>query len=114
MRVVKRSVVVPTPQRISFEIDQVEVARASIYYFKNELHTGENTRVGAFLEDVFVKEEYRSRGLGKQIVNLAIEHARQSGAYKLIANSRSSRTNVHEFYKKLGFSEHGKEFRIDL
>lgn len=105
---------VPDPIRISLTEAGEEMARASVYFLKNELHVGEHAGIVAYLEDVFVNDQYRSRGLGRKIVEQAIREARSAGAYKLIANSRADRVGVHEFYRKLGFDEHGKEFRVDL
>ena len=43
-----------------------------------------------------------------------IEEAKNIGCYKLIACSRYSRPQIHEWYKKLGFEDYGKEFKIKL
>lgn len=52
---------------------------------------------------------------------VAIETGSSSGigrataiCYKLIATSRTSRPKVHELYHRLGFTQHGVEFRIDF
>lgn len=66
------------------------------------------------MEDVFVAESERGSGLGTQLVNEVIATARDKACYKLIATSRNSRPKVHELYRRLGFSDHGREFRIDF
>jgi len=37
-----------------------------------------------------------------------------AGCYKLIATSRTSRPKVHELYQRLGFENHGVEFRMNF
>ncbi|MAG60325.1 GNAT family N-acetyltransferase [archaeon] len=87
-----------------------EVARAFMFLITNDLHEGPY----ALLEDVFVNEEFRGQGLGKQIVKKAVEEAKSLGCYKIIGTSRNLREKVHEFYRLLGFEEYGKEFRMNL
>lgn len=66
------------------------------------------------LEDVFFKKELRGQGWGTFLVKKVIEEAKRQKCYKLIATSRYSRPQVHQWYKKLGFKDYGKEFRIDF
>lgn len=87
-----------------------EVARAYLYILKNDLHV----RPFGFLEDVFVDESERGAGLGKQIVQAVMEAARHAGCYKLVGTSRYEREKVHQMYKKLGFKDYGKEFRVNF
>jgi len=87
-----------------------EIARAYLYVLKNELHKDHF----GLMEDVFVDEKYRAQGIGTMLVKEIIKEARKSSCYKLIATSRHERDQVHELYKKLGFKDQGKEFRIDF
>jgi len=87
-----------------------EVARAFIYLLKNDQHE----KPFALLEDVYVDETKRGKGLGTQIVKEAIKEAKEHDCYKLICTSRYEKPQVHTLYKKMGFEEHGKEFRIDF
>lgn len=95
-----------------FEIYDGEnlAGRAYLYIIKNDLHN----EVYGYLEDVFLDEKYRGQGLGKELMQKVIEKAKEIGCYKIVATSRFEREGVHEFYKKLGFIEHGKSFRIDF
>lgn len=97
-------------KRFSLQIDGKEVARAYLYLLSNDLHQ----EPFGFLEDVFVDEDVRGRGLGKEIVEQIIKFAREVGCYKLIATSRTARPKVHHLYSSLGFFEQGKEFRMDF
>ena len=96
--------------RFSLNEDNREIARAYLYVLKNDLH---EEPLG-YIEDVFVDEEFRGIGFGTKIMKELIDEAKTLGCYKLIATSRYSRDNVHEFYKNLGFIEFGFEFRLDI
>ncbi|HLD01057.1 MAG TPA: GNAT family N-acetyltransferase [Candidatus Nanoarchaeia archaeon] len=87
-----------------------EVARAYLYVLHNDLHK----EPFGLMEDVFVDEVLRGLGLGSDMVRMVIKEAKEKGCYKLICTSRNEKPKVHEFYRKLGFREQGKEFRIDF
>ena len=87
-----------------------EVARAYLFLMWNSLHEAPF----GLLEDVYVDESVRGSGLGTEIVNAVVIEAKERGCYKLVATSRYARPRVHELYVRLGFKDHGKEFRIDL
>jgi GNAT superfamily N-acetyltransferase len=97
---------------IRFSIDGAsgEVARAYLYIMTNDLHDAPF----GLLEDVFVAESERGGGLGTALVNEVIAAAREAGCYKLVATSRASRPKVHELYERLGFTNYGIEFRMNL
>lgn len=94
---------------VSNEVGQI-VGRAFLYILKNDLHQ----EPFGYIEDVYLDELVRGKGKGKELINKIIATAQEKGCYKLIANCRNSKTGVHEFYKKLGFKDYGKEFRIDF
>jgi GNAT superfamily N-acetyltransferase len=96
--------------RFSIHRDGAEVARAYLYLMTNDLHEAPF----GLMEDVFVAESARGGGLGTTLVNEVIAAAREAGCYKLIATSRASRPKVHELYQRLGFTNHGVEFRMDF
>ncbi len=87
-----------------------DVGRAFLYIMYNDLHE----RPFGFMEDVYIDNFVRGRGFGTSLVKKVICTAKTHGCYKLVATSRYSRHKVHELYISLGFSDHGKEFRIDL
>jgi GNAT superfamily N-acetyltransferase len=96
--------------KLVIEEENQEVARISIVYIKNDLHN----EPYALIEDLYVKEAYRGKGYARQLFEEAIEEAKNSGSYKIVATSRYSREKVHDFYIRLGFKDYGKEFRLDL
>ena len=86
-----------------------EIARAYLYLLNNDLHD----KPFGLMEDVFVDESLRGQGIGTKLVEKIIEEARKR-CYKLICTSRYQKPEVHRLYEKLGFKDHGKEFRIDF
>ncbi|MFA7654304.1 MAG: GNAT family N-acetyltransferase [Candidatus Magasanikbacteria bacterium] len=86
------------------------LGRASVFLIYNDLHA----EPYGLLEDVFVEEVARGKGLGTSLVQAVIEEAKIQGCTRLIANSRYTRPEVHKMYEKIGFKDYGKEFRIDF
>ncbi len=70
------------------------------------------TRLGssiAFVENVVTDSEYRGQGLGRKVMEKAIDFARENNCYKVILQSASFRKEAHQFYKKLGFDGESKK-----
>ena len=87
-----------------------EVGRAYLYILKNDLHK----EPFGFMEDVYIDESQRGKGLGTGLVNTLIEEAKKRGCYKIVATSRHERPKVHKLYERLEYHNHGVEFRMDL
>ncbi|MEK7339429.1 MAG: GNAT family N-acetyltransferase [Verrucomicrobiota bacterium] len=86
------------------------LGRAYLYVMFNDLHK----EPFGLMEDVFVEEGSRGEGIGSKLVNMVIAEAKKQNCYKLICTSRTGKPKVHSLYEKLGFKDHGKEFRINL
>ena len=97
--------------RFSVEKDGREVGRAYLYLLKNDLHS----QPFGLLEDVFVEQDYRGAGVAKELLEAVMAEAMES-CYKLVATSRDdgTRTSVHEWYIRLGFTKYGTEFRMNF
>ncbi len=98
---------------IKFSVDDEngnEIARATLFVLFNDLHQ----EPFGLLEDLFVNENHRGKGIATSLITHIIEIAKEKNCYKLIATSRYEREPVHALYKNLGFTDYGKEFRIDL
>lgn len=87
-----------------------EMARAYLYILKNDLHD----QSFGFMEDVFVREDYRGQGLGTKLIRELIKAAKENNCYKLVGTSRCGRPKVHGWYLNFGFKDWGKEFRLDF
>ena len=96
--------------RFSIANERGEVARAYLYVMGNDLHR----EPFGLLEDVYVDESQRGSGFGTALVNEVVAAAREAGCYKLVATSRASRPKVHALYERLGFTNYGLEFRLNL
>jgi GNAT superfamily N-acetyltransferase len=86
------------------------VGRAYLYVMTNDLHK----RPFGLLEDVFVEVEHRGSEIGTTLVKRVVAEAKRRHCYKLIATSRHARGRVLALYARLGFTDHGKEFRMDF
>lgn len=84
--------------------------RAYLYLIYNNLHK----RPYGLMEDVFVDESLRGKGLGTKLILEVIKQAKKHRCYKLLATSRLNRPKVHKLYRRFGFKKHGYEFRMDL
>jgi len=96
--------------RFSVNDNGKEIGRAYLYIMNNDLHD----QPFGLLEDVFIDDGYRSKGIASHLVQDILKTAKDKQCYKLIATSRMSRPKVHELYKHLGFKERGYEFRVDF
>jgi len=66
------------------------------------------------MENVYVLPDHRKKGAGKALVSQIIAKAKELRCYKLLGQSRYGRDAVHHFYIRQGFTDHGKNFRMDL
>lgn len=69
-------------------------------------------RIGSsfcIVENVVTDKDYRGQGLGRKVMERAIEFARQKNCYKVILESASFRKEAHQFYKNLGFDGEAKK-----
>ncbi|MBN1646041.1 GNAT family N-acetyltransferase [Candidatus Woesearchaeota archaeon] len=63
----------------------------------------------AHLEDVAVRKGFQEKGIGKTLVQKAIEFAKENKCYKMILTC--AKHNI-EFYKKLGFRKYKEQSMI--
>ena len=82
------------------------VASASILLEQKIIHGG---GIVAHLEDVIVDQSYRGNQLGQKLIANIVEIARESGAYKIIADCKSE---LVLFYSKNGFEKRGEQIAI--
>jgi ribosomal protein S18 acetylase RimI-like enzyme len=69
-------------------------------------------RPGGIIEDVWVHEDFRRRGIASELMGYAIEHARSANCYKVVLICEAD-TQAHAMYRKLGFRNHQQAMRID-
>jgi len=62
----------------------------------------------AFIENIVTSASYRRLGIGKKLLESAIEFARAQGCYKATLQSNIKRSEAHEFYESVGFDGNSK------
>jgi GNAT superfamily N-acetyltransferase len=60
------------------------------------------------IENVITHPDFRRQGLATQVLEHAIDTARQAGCYKVMLLSGASRKEAHALYEKAGFSKDTK------
>lgn len=90
-------------------VDQndVPLGTFSLLVFPVMVHDG---RPEALLEAVVVAPAARGHGIGKRMMREAMRLAREAGASKMALSSNARRLQAHQFYRQLGFVEHGISF----
>ncbi len=68
----------------------------------------------AIVEDVAVHPEAQGQGIGRALMEHAMQLAREAGCYKLALSSNQRREQAHAFYERLGFARHGVSFVVTL
>jgi glucosamine-phosphate N-acetyltransferase len=82
------------------------VASASIFLEQKFIHGG---GIVAHLEDVVVDKSYRGNQLGQKLIANIVEIAKNSCAYKIIADCKPE---LLSFYSKNGFEKRGEQIAI--
>jgi len=90
---------------------EVILGTFALLIMNNLAHMGSSS---AIVEDVVVSKNHQGQGIGQMMMLHAMELARNAQCYKLILSSNHKRQRAHDFYRKLGFSEHGLSFHVDL
>lgn len=68
----------------------------------------------AELDELFVLEEYRNRGIGKQLVEKIEEISQENNCYRVYIASAARFPEAHEFYINLGYDKYGFHFHKNL
>jgi len=87
-----------------------DIAKFRVYYFRRPIgHVNviEDNKI-ICLADIFVKREFQRLGLGKQMMKLLIQRARQMGYQEIYGHIQPSDGNtleyLQEWYKRQGFT----------
>lgn len=92
-------------------IDGTIVGTFALLIMDNLAHLGAPSGV---VEDVVVSAKRQGQGVGKQLMQFAMERCRARGCYKMALSSHIKREAAHRFYDSLGFERHGYSFRLML
>ncbi|MCX7843217.1 MAG: GNAT family N-acetyltransferase [Clostridia bacterium] len=93
------------------ELDGTIIGTYCIIVIDNLGHGGKPLAV---VESVVVHPYYRSKGIGRQLMQDAMKRAREQGCYKLMLSSNKKRVRAHRFYEELGFEQHGISFMVEV
>ncbi len=63
----------------------------------------------AVIENVITDEKYRNQGIGKAMMNEAINKAWRAGCYKIMLLTGRNNESTHRFYQRCGFSADQKQ-----
>jgi ribosomal protein S18 acetylase RimI-like enzyme len=69
--------------------------------FRHSVWTGTDD---AHLEDLFVEQSTRGSGLGRELVEAALNHARQRGCARIELDANEANEPALELYRSVGFS----------
>lgn len=94
---------------IPFANNEEDIVGTAMMHFQYKLSY--NCGIAAHLEDVVVQQYIRQCGIGKALVNRAIEDAKKRGCYKIMLTCYEK---TIPYYEKLGFSKHDFGMRMSL
>ena len=94
--------------KITVENDGDVIGRVKLYVLRNDLHQ----EPFGFMEDLYVDENHRKRGIGEKLIAAALGEARKNKCYKFIFTC--SHPELYGWYERQGFFKRGVEFRMNL
>ena len=93
-------------------IEDKAIGTFSLLFTPTMMHRGFYR--SAILDSVTVLSTYRGKGYGKQMIQKALKISANAGCYKVTLSSSIKRDRAHNFYKSLGFQQHGWSFSYQL
>jgi ribosomal protein S18 acetylase RimI-like enzyme len=100
----------PNTQILVAESDNKLVGVLSLNIRNSFLHSSKS----ALIDEMIVTEEFRGKGVGKRLINAAIDQSTQLGCCELEVSTQHDNTDAIEFYHRLGFDDRGVLLEIDL
>lgn len=94
--------------------------RAAGYAFQRFLYSAWSQGEESILDELFVKEEFRGRGIARQLVELAIRDAKGRGCKAMSLDTNENNFASNPLYLSLGFTcerarwNGGRQIRYDL
>ena len=92
------------------ELENEIVGAFALLIMDNLAHMGAPSGI---VEDVVVHSQRRRQGIGKAMMQFAMEQCTKAGCYKLTLSSNLKRQSAHKFYQSLGFQQHGYSFLVN-
>ncbi len=67
-----------------------------------------------YIYEIIVKEEFRSKGIGRVLVNKIVEFSKTRGIEKIELEIKNSNERGISFYKEVGFYDYSKIMFLDI
>ena len=93
------------------ESDNEVIGTFELLVMDNLAHGGAPSGV---VEDVAVVPSVQGQGVGKAMMQFAMDECRRQRCYKMALSANAIRTGAHRFYELLGFKQHGVSFVVEL
>lgn len=91
---------------IIIEEDKIIIGTITVFIEYKFIH---NLSKVCHIEDLIILPEFKGKGLGKQLVEKAIEYAKHNNCYKIILNTNEE---LVEFYEKCGFTKQNLQMEL--
>ncbi len=92
------------------ENEEGEIVGYSTYFFSYYTWIGKSL----YMDDLYVKENYRKKGIGKRLLGSVIEFAKKEECNKVRWQVSNWNKNGQEFYKGMGAEIDDVEWNCDL
>jgi GNAT superfamily N-acetyltransferase len=92
------------------EIDSKEIVGYVVHFFAYYTWFGKSL----YMDDLYVKEEYRGKGVGRSLIDAVIDFAKKENCHKLRWQVSSWNESAIGFYKNLGATIDDVERNCDL
>lgn len=66
----------------------------------------------AFVENIVVERSWRHKGIGRQLMQFAIDQSRSKGCFEITLFSRMKNETAHRFYEALGMQKKAYTFAL--
>ena len=87
-----------------------ETVGMALFYFAYYTWVGKSL----YLDDLYVKEAWRGKGIGKALLNRVLDFARQNGCKRVRWQVLNWNTPAIEFYRKMGVTLDDEWINCDL
>ncbi|MEY4988262.1 MAG: Diamine N-acetyltransferase [Bacteroidota bacterium] len=87
-----------------------QLAGFSLWYYRFSTWKGKRL----YLEDLYVKDDYRGKGIGKQLIEACIEEAKNTNCTGMMWQVLDWNTPAIEFYKRYNASFDGEWLNVNL
>lgn len=89
-------------------VNEGQIVGILISEFQEKLH---RTKPQCFIDDLYVDSKYRNRGIGKKLLQDAIENAKENDCEVVELTSYRDNVDAHRFYENNNFIKHSYKFK---